>query len=456
MEQHGQTESFKQLQSGNLLRLILAFSLPAIASYFISELYNMVDTYFVGNTIGADAVGALGIIFPVQRLIIALSLLFAFAITNQMSLCLGAKQTEDASRIISEGIALNFIFMLPLTSLVYFFEQPLLKLLGAKETLLPLASEYLQIIIWGAIFLTLGTTLARILLALGEARLSLYLTISGALINLILDYILVVNWGLGVKGAAIATLISQIASCLLAIYFFSRSLKRIHLHLSFNFRWCSMGRLILIGLPSFVVECEDAIVLAGLNWLLSISVGVSGINSLALAVKVYLFTFVLILGFAYGMQPIIAFNIGAKAWRRVSQTLKLTTILNFAVSLLATILTYFFTPTILAFIVPDAQLIARTTPYFRQMICLLPLITFYYGSVMYLQASARALASSVLSVMRQILLLLPVCYLAVLVFGQEGYFIFLAYPLVDLVVGILGFILLIWQLKRLKQCQMKT
>ncbi|MGI6158007.1 MAG: MATE family efflux transporter [Saccharofermentanales bacterium] len=421
-----------------LLPLLLRFSVPAIFSYFISELYNMVDTFYVGNEVGANAIGALGAIFPVQRLIIALSLLLAFATSNSLAYHQGAGQREEAEKTVSAGLILNLVIMLPLTVLVYVFRHDIMPVLGAKGDLFFPAVDYVSIIIWGSVFLTLTATMARVLLTLGHAGLSIVLTSLGALINIIGDHILVKNLRMGVHGAAYATLASQVLSFLICLIVYVRITRRRHVRFHPIFSAKRFARLFSLGLPSFIVESEDAVVMAVLNLLLFRLGGETGVNVMAMNTKVYMFLFVLILGFAYGMLTVVAYNHGAGLTERMLRSVKLCLFLSLATGIVSTVLFYLLAEPLLSLFVNDAGLVALCVPTFRRMIVGLPLLAFYYTVVMYFQAIGKAMASSVLSLLRQIAILLPMALIFVYLFRVDLKTLFFAYPLTDLIAALIS------------------
>lgn len=432
-----------ELGSDPLLPLLLRFSIPAIFSYFISELYNMVDTYYVGNAVGANAIGALGAVFPVQRLVIALSLLIAFASANQMAYYLGTGDRKAAEKAAGSGLVLSLLIMIPYTLINYFARRQILPFLGAKDDLFQPAVTYVSIIIWGSPFLCLSTAMARTLLTLGHASLSLVLTSLGALINIFVDHILVMEHGMGIKGAAVATVVSQIVCFLVTLVFYIAITKK----RSFAFRpYASLkqfGRLISLGLPSFIVESEDAFVMAVMNLLLFRLAGETGVNVMAMNTKVYMFLFVLILGFAYGMQTLVAFNHGAGKSSRVRRTLELSLALSLLFAILSTALFYIKAEGLLRIFVKDEALIARCVPTFRHMIVVMPLLSFYYTAVMYYQAVGRALSSIILTLLRQIIILLPLSLFFVYVLHTDLDGLFYAYPLTDVIAAGLSIILLL-------------
>ena len=182
--------------------------------------------------------------------------------------------------------------------------------------------------------------------------------------------------------------------------------------------------------------------MAILNLLLFHLAGEMGVNVMAMNTKVYMFLFVLILGFAYGMETVVAYNHGAKKPDRVEKSVKVTLILSLGAGILTTVIFYYYAEPLLGFFVEDQHLIERCVPTFRRMIIGLPLLAFYYTGVMYLQAMGKALASTILTLLRQIAILLPLSLIFVYVLNVNLDNLFFAYPLTDLIAALISIILL--------------
>ncbi|MDO5732560.1 MAG: MATE family efflux transporter [Eubacteriales bacterium] len=421
-----------RLTQAPLIRLLLHYSLPAIGAYFISELYNMVDTYYVGHAIGLTGVAALGCAFPIQRLVIAFSLMFAFASANQLAFQLGRGDRGEARHILFHASAINFVYLLPFSLIIFLFRDSLLPLLGAKGTIAAPAKEYIGIVIWGSLFLGLSNTWTRITLALGRIYISVFSMALGAILNIIFDILFVVHLHEGVRGAAYATLLSQILSAAFAAVVYHQSLRRNALRARARFSFQRIIQLSRAGLPSFIVESEDAIVIAALNSLIFRLADVIGVSVLTIATKIYMFFFVIILGFAYGMQTIVAFNQGAGQYCRVRQCFRISLGLSLLSILPLYALGLYATEDLLAFFVSDSELIQVGVPCFRHMLLVFPLLAFYYSTTMFLQALGAERWASFLSLLRQIAILIPLAAFAVFVLKPSLSDFFYVYPVTDL------------------------
>ncbi len=438
------------LKTGKLIPLLIRYSIPAIVCYFISELYNMVDSYFVGNAVGSSAIAALGIVFPIQRLLIAFSLLFSFAASNLLANFIGAKNKKMANYVISSTVGLNFLIIVPYTLLVYIFRDKILTILSAHDEIYLYSREYLSIIIWGSIFLTLGTCFARLLLVFGKSTASIICSASGAIINIIFDYIFVYLGNQGVLGAAYATLISQIISCFISAVFLLKLMHREKVAISTLPSAGMMFKLFKTGLPSFVVESEDAIVLAVLNLVFFKAAGSRGIAILSLNIKAYMLLFVIVLGLAYGMQTIIAYNYGAKNFSRVRSCLRISLIFNILTSSVITMIFYLFSYQILNIFIKEEILLNEASIFFRRMIIVFPILAIYYSAITYLQASMKEISSMILTFFRQLIFLCPMMLIAIYLFNTEFSALFYIYPITDIMAAIIGSVVLYISIYKLK------
>lgn len=432
-------ESFGEEKIGKLL---LKFSIPIIISLLVSELYNMVDTLFIGRNVGGYGIAALVLVFPIQRIVIALSIMIATGTSTSFSRSNGEKNLEKSKKILINGFSLAFTTMIIFTTLVYVFRDKVLLALGASNQTLPYAHTYLSIIIFGSTFLSLTIFISHIMVSLGNNKISIKSTSIGALTNIILDYILVVNFNMGVKGAAIATTVSQIAGFIYAYYNYIKVKKEYKIPLCFEFNKNIIVPIVLVGISGFIIEGEDGIVMAALNNLLANTVGDSGIIVLGVISKVYMFLFITMFGIASAMQPIAAFNMGAKNYKRLKSIVVKTSIYAFLTSAIMWGLGIVFAPQLISIFVKDAQIIEESVKAFRIMIGVFPVISIYYVSIFYFQAIGNARASILVSILRQLIIMLPLSIILVKVFNLGAMGVWLSYPISDILSSIVSYILI--------------
>lgn len=444
-----ESESNRMFGEEKISRLLLKFSIPVIISLLVSELYNMVDTLFVGRYVGDLSIGGLVMVFPIQRIIIALSIMFGIGTSTSFSRANGRKDFKRSKAVLENGFSLTIIVMASLTVLVLAFRQPILSFLGASEEIMPYAMDYLSIVILGSSFLSLTTFTSHVMLSLGNSSISIIATSLGALLNIVIDYILVVKAGMGVRGAAIATTGSQIVGFLYAYSHLRRVRKQ------FGLRGLALEKkvalpLILVGISSFIIEAEDGIVMAFINNLLVEAGGDRAIVVLGVVTKIYMFLFINMFGMASAMQPIAAYNYGARNYGRLKSVVRKTVVFGFLTTGFLWALGIFFTePIVGLFIKDNPAIVADSVRAFRIMISLMPLISIYYVSIFYFQAIGKARYSVTVSIFRQLIVMIPLAIYLVKGAGLGVMGVWISYPISDVLSMILSSLLLYRESKEL-------
>jgi putative MATE family efflux protein len=402
----------------------------------------MVDTLFVGRVIGGNAIGALVVVFPIQRIIAAISMMLAVGSSTFVARKNGEKDYEGIADVVKSGITLAFAIMIPLIILVYIFRDNILTMLGASDNILSYAHDYLSIIIFGSLFICMTTVMGYIMMALGNRRVTLVSTSLGAILNIIIDYILVVKLSYGVKGAAIATVVSQFTGFLYASYKFRNVSRTFNLSLGFNFKKEIIIGIVSVGFSAFIVEAEDGILLAILNNLLLNSVGDTGVIILGIISKVSMFMFITMLGIGSAMQPIAAYNLGAKNYKRLKKVVKETVIFAFITSAILWLGTIIFAEQIISLFVKEGYLVIESAKAFRVMVAVFPILSIYYVTIYYYQSLGRAKTSFLVSIFRQIIVMLPISLIMVKVFDLGALGVWLSYPIADFISGIFSIIMM--------------
>lgn len=435
-------KSDEMFEKESIGKLLFRFSIPIIISLLISELYNMVDTLFVGRNVGNHGIGALVLVFPIQRMIIALSVMIAIGTATNFSRSNGKKDLEKSREIVQNGFSFGYLLMITITAIVFIFKEQILMALGASEEILPYAKDYLGTIIFGSTFLSLTIFISNIMISLGNNKVAIASNSIGALTNIVLDYILVVRGNMGVKGAAIATTSSQIAGFIFAYYVYSKVKKKYEISTGFKINKNIIVPIILVGVSAFIVEAEDGIVMAVLNNLLISTVGDTGIVVLGVISKIYMFLFITMFGIASAMQPIAAYNVGAKNYKRLKALMNKTAIYATLTSTVLWGISMIFTPQLISLFVKDTNIIKESVKAFRIMVSLFPLISIYYVSIFYFQAMGKARTSIMVSILRQIIIMIPMSVILVKVFDLGAIGVWLSYPISDILSSITSYILI--------------
>lgn len=421
--------------TGKVSRVLIKFAIPAIISLFVAELYNMVDTIFVGRAIGATAIGALTIAFPIQRLMSSLGLLIAVGASTIVARSLGEGNYKKISKVIINSLSIMVLIMSTLIIGIYVFKNPIIKGLGATDNIYPFANDYIRIVVIGGIFQGFTLITGYILTALGNARINLVATSIGAICNVIIDFLLVIIFPLGVTGAAIATVTSQIISSVFALYHFLRVKGKLNLSLSFNMDRKISSTIIAVGFSTFIVEISDAVVAVVLNNMLvpygDIAIVIVGVIS-----KVSMFMYITIIGISSAMQPIAAFNYGARNYKRVKEVAKKSKIATWVTSIVIWAVMMVFAAPIIGSFVREQDILMEAIKAFRIVISIFPCIGSYFVAIYYYQAIGEAKISLLLSIYRQLLIFIPVVVITTKYFGMLGTWI--AYPLSDMISAVTG------------------
>lgn len=426
----------------SISKILLKFSIPIILSYLITELYNMVDTIFVGREVGPKGIAALVLVFPIQRIIVALGVMVAVGTSTSFSRCNGKHDFEKARKVLKNGFSLSYSVMILLTITVLLFGDKILIMLGSSENVLPLAKEYLYLVIFGSVFLSMTLFISHVMISLGNPKMSIISTSIGAITNIVLDFILVTKQGMGVEGAAIATTISQIAGFAYAYYQYRKVTKEYNMNFKFEIDKKVALSIITVGISAFVIEAEDGILMAVLNNLLASTVGDSGIVVLGVISKVYMFLFICILGISVAMQPVVAYNAGAKNYRRLKGIMYETIKFAFITSLIIWALMLAFAQQLIGIFVTDPVIIAEAVVAFRIMIAVFPVISIYYVSITYFQALGKAKTSILISISRQLIIMIPVSIIMVKVFNLGALGVWISYPISDVLASMGSFIMI--------------
>lgn len=433
----------------NIFKALLYFAIPGILCILIAELYNMVDTFFVGKYVGADSIGALSVIFPVQRLIIAISMCLSIGVSNLISRKLGERNKGEITNYIQSVIALSIFIIVFISIIVYFFNGKICYFLGAREKIYDYAVSYLQIVIFGSIFLTFSTVFGYINIAFGNVRIMLISSSTGAIINTIVDYILVKNLSMGVEGAAIATVLSQICSFLVAYLFIKKLQKENNFKLFPKWNIRIFKNILSIGFSSFIIEFSDAILITVLNYLLLPVGGNDAIILIGVVTKVSMFMYVAIIGVSSSIQPLISYNYGAKDYKKVKKIVKIGFVMVFILSSVIWISMMFNSEKVISLFLKDERLLELSMIAFKKVIYVFPVLSFYYICIYFFQSVGKEKYNFILSIYRETLLYIPIVIFMVNSFGVLGAWI--TYPIVDIISSITGFLLIKKSFKKLKR-----
>jgi len=441
-------------------KLIMKFSIPCIISMLVNSLYNMVDQIFIGYGVGMLGNGATNVVFPITVIALAFSLMFGDGASAFLSLKLGEKKKEEAAKGVASGIILSGLFSLIFTIITLVFLPNLLNVFGCTKALEEYALDYGKVIAYGLPFVIIGTTLNSIIRADGNPKYSSISMITGAILNIILDPIFIFIFDMGVTGAALATIISQILTFTLNILYI-RKFKTIKITketLKINFK--TSKKVIALGLSSFITQMSIVIVIAVENNLLG-NYG-SGtkygseipITVLGIVMKISQILYSIVIGLSVGAQPIFGYNYGAKKYNRVKETLKIVLTTSLIITTISFILFQIIPDKlILIFGSGDKNYIEFACLTFRIYLMLVICNGIQIASGIFFQAIGKSIKSAGLSLSRQIILLIPAMLILGHFFGLKG--ILYSGPVADGIAFILSAIFLIIENKNLSKNTIK-
>lgn len=442
------------LGSEKIGRLIRKFSVPCILSLLVNSLYNIVDQIFIGQRVGYLGNGATNIIFPIVIICLAIALMFGDGSAAFLSLRLGQKKPEEASKGVGNGIALSVILSLVLCILGGLFLPQIINVFGCTPELKQYALSYGYVIIVGIPFMIIGTTLNSIIRADGNPRYAMITMIFGAVLNIILDYILMYPLNMGVRGAAIATITSQIVTAILNVAYIRKfkSIKFEKSSLRLKLKTCK--EIVGLGISSFITEMSFVVLMAFENNLLSMYGAQSEfgaeipITVLGIVMKISQILNSIIIGIAAGSQPIIGYNYGAQNFDRVKKTLKYVLGISLIISTIAFGLFQLIPEKLISIFGSEgAEYTKFACMSFRIYLMLCIFNGIQIPSGIFFQAIGKSIKSVILSLSRQIAILIPAMIILGKIYGING--ILYAGPVADGTAFIISSILLAIEIKTL-------
>lgn len=435
----------KELDLGKekINKLILAFSIPCVISMLINSIYNIVDQIFIGKGVGTLGNGATNVIFPLIIVFNAFAGLIGTGAAANLSLKLGEKNKEEASKGVGQAITFSIILSILLGIISFIFLPKLVVLFGCTDSVYNYAVSYGRIICIGAPFMIMYSALSNIIRADGSPKYSMIMLIIGAVINIILDPIFIFGFKLGVEGGAIATVIGQVVSFIIAIYYLKK-FKSVDINKKSFKLDKSIFKILSLGLSSFITQCTVLVLFVFMNNMmtrfgalskfgadipLSVYGVISKINSIYISI---------ILGISIGAQPIIGFNYGAGNKERVKETLKKLLIINFIVGIIFNIIFFFFSRELAGVFISKSDASYDLFMEFADLFCHSFLLVIALNALemtgsISIQSLGNVKKATALSFIRQIILLIPISLLFGVVFDKGIYGILYAGCVSDII-----------------------
>jgi len=443
-------ENNKYLGEEKISKLLFKFAIPCILSLLISSLYNIVDQIFIGHSeLGYLGNAATSVVFPITIISVAFAWCFGDGSAAFLSLCQGRKDTKDVHKGIGNSILVNFIISIIFVILGFIFMEPLLRMFGASDVTLGLAKDYFRIILVFIPVYMMANVMNPIIRADGSPLGSMIATLSGAIINIILDPIFIFALNMGIEGAAWATIIGQVVSLIISIIYFIKHTKTFKLNLnSFKVDMGIFGNVIKLGVSTFITQMSIVIISLVCNIMLAKYGAMSKygadipIATMGICMKVFTIVINIVVGIILGAQPILGYNFGAKKIDRVKQTYKKVLISTIIVGIIATLIFELCPQVVISMFGTQSDLYMEFAIItFRVFLMLITFTCTIKMTSIFFQAVGDPIKAAITSLLRDLVCFVPLVIILPKHFGVVG--TLYAAPLADLVGIIISTILVV-------------
>lgn len=430
-------------------RLLTQYAIPAIIAMTASSLYNMADSIFIGQGVGAMAISGLALTFPMMNLAAAFGSLVGVGASTLVAMKLGQKDYAGANHVLGNVLALNVILGFLFMVVFLAFLDPVLIFFGGSEQTIPYAKDYMRIILYGNIITHMYLGLNAVLRSSGFPRMAMYTTLLSVVVNCVLNPIFIFSWGWGIKGAAWATVISQTISLLFQLVHFAKPQSLLHFQRGiYRLRGEIVRGILSIGLSPFLMNLCSCLIVILINRGLKEHGGDMAIGAYGIVNRIAFLFVMIILGFNQGMQPIAGYNYGARLYPRVLQVTRLTMLCGVGVATLGFLLCEFMPEWIVRMFTTDADLIAKSVYGLRIVFAVFPLVGFQMVSTNFFLSIGMSKKAIFLSLTRQMLFLLPGLLILPPLLGTLG--VWISMPISDTVAFLATAVLLQRQFKHFK------
>ena len=437
-----------RLETDSIPKLLAEFSIPAIIGMLVNAIYNIVDRIFIGNDpeLGSMGLAAVSITYPVTLVLLAFALMVGVGGSTRFSISLGKKENEKAKFFLGNGVTLAIMAGLLFMILGNVFIEPILRILGASSAVLPYATDYLSVILYGAVFQSVAMALNNFSRADGNPRNSMISMMIGAGFNIIFDYIFIVQMGWGMKGAAYATIGGQFLSMTWQLAYFLGPKANVQLAIqNMKLKAAYVKDILTTGIPAFLLQIANSVLNIVINASLvayggDIAISVAGIITSATTIII-----MMVSGLIQGLQPIISYNTGADRTDRVKEALKIASIIGGIISTIGFLVFQFYPEFVITLFNQETAVVDLGVNAIRIWTAAFPLVGIQIVWASYFQAVGKVRLASFLNLARQIIFLIPLILILSPIFELNG--IYVAVPLAEGLAFVVTFIFLKSQFK---------
>ena len=439
-----------ELGTEDIGKLLFQYSLPAIIAMTAASLYHITDSIFIGHGVGPLAISGLAITFPFMNLASAVGSLVGAGAATLLSIRMGQKDYKSANVILGNVITLNLILGISFTVISLLFLDPILLFFGASEVTLPYARDYMSVILVGNVFTHIYMGLNALLRSIGRPEKAMLATIMTVVFNLILTpfFIFVLDWG--IKGSALATVVSQVIMLMWQLRFFSNKDSFIHFQRkTFKIEFDIVKEMLAIGMSPFMMNAAATVIVIVINQGLIRTSGDLAVGAYGIVNRVAFLFVMIVMGFNQGMQPIAGYNYGAGLNSRVDQVLRKTIVRATLVTTSGFLIAQLFPTAVVSAFTNDEELIALAVNGMRIIFLTYPIIGFQMVTANFFQSIGMPGKSIFMSLSRQLLFLLPGLIILPQIWGTNG--VWYSMPIADTISSVVAAIMLVNQLKKFKQ-----
>ncbi|MCC0694762.1 MATE family efflux transporter [Clostridioides sp. ES-S-0048-02] len=431
-------ENQEALRHEKIWILLFRYSIPAIIAMMVTSLYNVVDRAFIGSMegVGSIAITGLGVTMPVFTLIIAFGMLVSVGASTSLSIKLGERNKKEAEKILGNALTLSIIISIIITVLGLVFLEDILFLLGASKDSISYAKDYMSVILVGTPFNLIAFSLNNAIRAEGNPKLAARTMIVGCILNLILDPIFIFVFNLGIKGAAIATVLCQVVVFTWVAHYFIRGksnlkLKKYNLKLDTNI----IKKIFAIGMTPFAMEVAISITHVFTNNSLKAYGGDLAIGAMTALTSILLMFMMPVFGLNQGMQTIISYNYGAKQFERAKKTLILSIIVSIVILSFGFLVVQVYPEVFVGIFNKDSNLMEIAVRGININLITLPIMGISIVGPVYFQCVSKVKHSMFLTLLRQFILFIPLIIVLPIRFNLDG--VWLAQPIADFIAMII-------------------
>lgn len=442
-------KNIEELSNANIGKLMLKYFIPAFIGVFANALYNIVDRIFIGQGVGAEALSGISVIFPVMLIMMGFGMLIGIGTGVYVSINLGKKEFDTAEKTLGTGFALMVAVSLLIMIVTYALKIPILRSFGSTEETFQYANDYLNIILAGTTFMVIGFSLNNVIRSEGNARIAMISMILSSVTNIILDYIFIFQFGMGVKGAAYATIISMFVLMVWVLIHFSSKRSVVKLRKkNIRFDYKITAEIVAIGMAPFAMQIANSLVQGLLNKKLIVFGGDLAVGAMGIINSVITLIIMIIVAINMASQPIIGFNYGAKSVQRVKDALRISLISATIIAVSAFVFVEAIPGVIVKLFNSDSeQLYQITVRGLRLVILAFPIVGFQVVASNFFQSVGKAKLAMFATLFRQVIGLIPLLFILPGFWEIDG--IWLAYPFSDTLSAMAVSILLIREWNKL-------